>query len=73
MLVLKTDTEIKVTAIDDAHIIILGGAALETQRYVWWNFVASSKERIEQAKLDWKTGKFGKIPGDEDEFIPLPE
>ncbi|KTD66614.1 pirin [Legionella santicrucis] len=73
MLILKTGTEIKVTAVDDTHIIILGGAALETRRYVWWNFVASSKERIEQAKLDWKTGKFGKIPGDEEEFIPLPE
>ncbi|KTD58555.1 pirin [Legionella sainthelensi] len=72
MLILKTDTEIKVTAADDTHIIILGGTALETRRYVWWNFVASSKERIEQAKFDWKTGKFGKIPGDEDEFIPLP-
>lgn len=73
MLVLKTDTEIKITAVDDAHIIILGGSALETRRYIWWNFVSSTKERIEQAKLDWNAGKFGKIPGDEEEFIPLPE
>jgi hypothetical protein len=42
-------------------------------RHVWWNFVSSSAERIEQAKADWKAGRFGKVPGDETEFIPLPE
>lgn len=73
MLILKTGAEIKVTAISDVHMIILGGPALEQRRYLWWNFVASSKERIEQAKLDWIEGKFGKIPGDEHEFIPLPD
>lgn len=73
MLILKTGTEIEVTAISEVHMIILGGSALEQRRYLWWNFVASSKERIEQAKLDWKEGKFGKIPGDEYEFTPLPE
>lgn len=73
MLILKPGSEIKVTVISDAHMIILGGAALEEPRYLWWNFVASSKDRIEQAKLDWKEGKFGKIPGDDKEFIPLPE
>ena len=44
-----------------------------SQRYIWWNFVSSSKERIEQAKNEWKTGRFDIVPGDEEEFIPLPE
>ena len=43
------------------------------KRYIWWNFVSSSKERIEQAKEEWKTGRFDIVPGDEEEFIPLPE
>ena len=41
-------------------------------RHIWWNFVASSRDRIEQAKADWRAQKFGSVPGD-DEFIPLPE
>lgn len=73
MLILKPDFEVKISAISDANIIILGGSALEEPRYLWWNFVASSKERIEQGKIDWKEGKFGTIPGDDKEFIPLPE
>lgn len=73
MLILKTNDEIRVTALSDTILIILGGSALEEPRYLWWNFVASSKERINQAKLDWKEGKFGKIPGDDKEFIPVPE
>ena len=50
-----------------------GGASLGTKRYIWWNFVSSSKERIEQAKEEWKTGRFDIVPGDDKEFIPLPE
>lgn len=73
MLILKTGYEIVVKALSSAHIILLGGSALEEPRYLWWNFVASSKERIEQGKVDWTEGKFGKIPGDDKEFIPLPE
>ena len=73
MLVLKSNVEIRITAKTAAHVIILGGSALEEPRYLWWNFVASSRERIEQAKQDWQQGKFGKIPGDDKEFIPLPE
>ncbi|MCW8409414.1 pirin family protein [Legionella sp. PATHC035] len=73
MLVLKPGAELKVVADSEVHMIVLGGAALEERRYVWWNFVSSSRERIEQAKMDWKEGKFGKIPGDEKEFVPLPE
>ncbi len=55
-----------------ARFMLLGGANLGP-RHMWWNFVSSRKERIEQAKEDWKAGRFGKIPGDEKEFIPLPE
>jgi hypothetical protein len=51
----------------------LGGAPLDGERHIWWNFVSSSKDRIEQAKEDWKEGRFPKVPGDEAEFIPLPE
>lgn len=53
--------------------MLLGGEAFATRRYVWWNFVSSDRERIEQAKADWREGRFAKVPGDEEEFIPLPE
>ena len=46
---------------------------LDAPRHLWWNFVSSSTERIEQAKQDWREGRFGLIPGDDQEFIPLPE
>ena len=49
------------------------GEPLDARRHMWWNFVSSSQERIEQAKQDWVAGRFGLIPGDADEFIPLPE
>ena len=52
--------------------MLLGGAALDGPRHIWWNFVSFSKQRIEKAKADWKEGRFGKVPGD-DEFIPLPD
>jgi redox-sensitive bicupin YhaK (pirin superfamily) len=55
------------------HLMLFGGAALNSKRYIWWNFVSSSKERIEQAKEEWRTGRFDIVPGDEEEFIPLPE
>jgi redox-sensitive bicupin YhaK (pirin superfamily) len=58
---------------EDSHVMMLGGAPLDGVRHIWWNFVSSSKERIERAKSDWKEGRFGKIPGDDVEFIPLPE
>ena len=53
------------------RVALLGGAPLAGKRQIWWNFVASSQERIERAKEDWKSGKFAKVPGD-NEFIPLP-
>jgi redox-sensitive bicupin YhaK (pirin superfamily) len=55
-----------------ARLMFLGGAALEGPRYIWWNFVSSCRERIEQGKEDWKTGRFTPVPG-ETEFLPLPE
>lgn len=56
-----------------AHFMIFGGTSFQTKRHIWWNFVSSSKERIEQAKEEWKTGRFDIVPGDEAEFIPLPD
>ena len=53
--------------------MLLGGEPLDGPRHMWWNFVSSSKERIEQAKRDWDDGRFGLIPGDDVERIPLPE
>ena len=53
--------------------MLLGGEPLDGPRHLWWNFVASSRERIEQAKVDWEAGRFGLIPGDDVERIPLPE
>jgi hypothetical protein len=57
---------------DGAKVMLCGGAAMDGSRHIWWNFVSSSKERIERAKADWREGRFGKVPGDS-EFIPLPE
>ena len=51
--------------------MVLGGETMDGPRHLWWNFVSSSKERIEQAKADWRSGRFARVPGD-DEFIPLP-
>lgn len=55
------------------RIMLLGGEAFTTPRHVWWNFVSSSRERIQQAKADWEAGRFPKVPGDEEEWIPLPK
>jgi redox-sensitive bicupin YhaK (pirin superfamily) len=63
----------RVRAETDSRLLLLGGAPPDGPRYVEWNFVSSSRERIDQAKRDWQAGKFPKVPGDEVEFIPLPE
>jgi redox-sensitive bicupin YhaK (pirin superfamily) len=57
---------------DGARLLMLGGAAMDGPRFLFWNFVASSLDRIEQAKADWKAGRFGTVAGDDREFIPLP-
>ena len=73
LLVFKPGDKVTVKAVTDAHLVICGGAPMDGPRHIWWNFVSSRKERIEQAKADWKAGHFAKVPGDEIEFIPLPE
>jgi len=55
-----------------ARVVLIGGAPLDGERHIWWNFVSSSRGRIEQAKRDWKAGRFPPVPG-ESEFIPLPD
>jgi redox-sensitive bicupin YhaK (pirin superfamily) len=72
LLVFRPGDRIAVRAVTASHIAILGGAALEGPRHIWWNFVSSRKDRIEQAKEDWKAARFDIVPGDEAEFIPLP-
>ena len=62
----------EISAVGDARVMLLGGAPLDGERHVWWNFVSSSRERMEKAKADWKEGRFARIPG-ETEFIPLPD
>ncbi|HEY8290354.1 MAG TPA: pirin family protein [Acetobacteraceae bacterium] len=57
----------------EARLLLLGGAPMDGARHLFWNFVSSSRDRIEQAKADWKSGRFGKVPGDDQEYIPLPE
>jgi redox-sensitive bicupin YhaK (pirin superfamily) len=73
MLALEAGEEVTLYADAPARVMLLGGAPLDGERHIWWNFVSSSKDRIECAKQDWKDGKFGLIPGDDKEFIPLPE
>ncbi|OAI45413.1 pirin [Rhizomicrobium sp. SCGC AG-212-E05] len=73
MLALEPGEEVTLYTDAPARVMLLGGAALDGPRHIWWNFVSSSKDRIERAKQEWKDGKFGLIPGDDQEFIPLPE
>lgn len=72
MLVLAEGTTPIVTADEAAHLMLIGGAPLGP-RHVWWNLVSSRRERIDAAKADWAAGRFASVPGDDDEFIPLPE
>src|SRR6516164_3528313 len=72
LLVFRPGDRITIKAVRPTRMMFLGGDALEGPRHIWWNFVSSSKERIEQAKQDWKTGRFAPVPN-EHEFIPLPE
>jgi redox-sensitive bicupin YhaK (pirin superfamily) len=72
LLIFRPGDAITVRTLTPTRMMFLGGDALEGPRHIWWNFVSSSKERIEQAKQDWKTGRFAPVP-QEHEFIPLPE
>ncbi|MGI8931631.1 MAG: pirin family protein [Sphingomicrobium sp.] len=60
-------------AASPARAMLLGGEAFATERHIWWNFVSSSRDRINQAKEDWQARRFPPVPGDEEEFIPIPE
>src|SRR5205823_14829058 len=73
LLVLRPGDRVTVQAGSAARFMLLGGAAPDEPRYIWWNFVSSRKERIRQAAEDWKAARLPKVPGDDVEFIPLPE
>ncbi|MBL8952638.1 MAG: pirin family protein [Myxococcaceae bacterium] len=70
--VFKPKSDVLLRADEPSRVLLFGGATMDAPRHIWWNFVSSSKERIEQAKADWRAQKFGVIPG-ETEHIPLPE
>jgi redox-sensitive bicupin YhaK (pirin superfamily) len=72
LLLPRSRERVRLRAQQTARVMLMAGAPLDGPRYLWWNFVASSKERIEQAKHDWREGRFGEVPGDAAEFIPLP-
>jgi len=72
LLIFRPGDRITVRALRRARLMFLGGAALEGPRYIWWNFVSSRKERIEQAKEDWKTGRFAPVPNGT-VYIQLPQ
>ncbi|MDP2124181.1 MAG: pirin family protein, partial [Parvibaculum sp.] len=72
LLIFRPGDAITVTAVTPAKLMLLGGEAMDGPRLIWWNFVSSSKDRLEQAKEDWAQGRFKPVPG-ESEFIPLPE
>jgi len=71
LLVAGRGKPLRLCAMEDSRVMIIGGEPLG-ERHIWWNFVSSSRERIEQAKDDWRDGRFERVPGD-DEFIPLPD
>ena len=71
--VLRTGHQARLTTAGGGRLMLLGGQAFATRRYVFWNFVSSSRDRINQAKEDWKALRFDLIPGDDQEYIPLPE
>jgi redox-sensitive bicupin YhaK (pirin superfamily) len=74
--VLATGAVARLRATRDTRAMLLGGARFPTERLIWWNFVSSSAGRLEAAKRDWRErdlARFPNVPGDEAEFIPLPE
>lgn len=70
--VLAPGVAMRLSSAPGGRVMLLGGEAFTTPRHVWWNFVSSSRERINQAKQDWRQGAFPKVAGDADEFIPIP-
>ena len=72
LLLFRKGDEIVVEAAAPARVVLIGGPPLDGPRHIWWNFVSSSRDRIEAAKADWRAGRIGRIPG-ETEAVPLPE
>ena len=72
LVVLKPGEAMNLSSQRGGKIMLMGGEAFTSRRYVYWNFVSSDRERIEQAKRDWVAGQFPLVPGDSEEFIPLP-
>ena len=73
LVLLKPGVPMVLSSERGGKIMLMGGEAFTSHRYVYWNFVSSSRDRIEQAKEDWTAGRFATVPGDDEEFIPLPE
>jgi redox-sensitive bicupin YhaK (pirin superfamily) len=73
MALVDEGVEIAIRALRPSRVMLLGGAPLDGERHIWWNFVSSSEERIEHAKTRWTAREFPKVPGDEQEWIPLPK
>jgi redox-sensitive bicupin YhaK (pirin superfamily) len=71
--VLVPGVAMKLASQTGGRVMLLGGEAIATKRHVWWNFVSSSRDLINQAKQDWTQGNFPKVPGDEKEWIPIPD
>lgn len=71
MAIFSPEPGVEITATEDSRIAVIGGETMQ-RRHMFWNFVSSRAERIEKAKIDWKTGHFPKIVAEGDEFIPLP-
>lgn len=71
LMVLRPGLAVTLKALEPSRLVIIGGEPVGP-RHIWWNFVSSSKERIEQAKADWTGGRFGKVVNDPGEFVPLP-
>jgi redox-sensitive bicupin YhaK (pirin superfamily) len=72
LLVFRPGDRITIRGRSDARFMMLGGEPMDGPRIIWWNFVSLRRDRIEQAKADWKAARFDSVPGDS-EFIPLPE
>jgi redox-sensitive bicupin YhaK (pirin superfamily) len=72
LLVFKPGDRISILALSNARLMLIGGEPMDGPRHIWWNFVSSSKDRIDAAKADWRAGKYPLVPGDDKDFIPLP-
>lgn len=71
--VLRPGTRATLMSVDGGRVMLCGGEAFKSPRHVWWNFVSSTKERLMQAREDWDAMRFPLIPGDDQEFIPIPQ